>query len=69
MDHEQAALSKAEFAREIGVSRDSVDRAIRRGEIKAIRFGRLVRISRQELDRILAGGETHKATNGNGDAR
>jgi excisionase family DNA binding protein len=50
---DKAALSKAEFAERFGVSRDSVGRAIRRGEIKVIRFGRRILIPQTELTRLL----------------
>lgn len=35
------------------MSRRSVDRAIRRGDIAAVKIGGLVRISRREIDRLL----------------
>lgn len=59
MNTETAAsvFSKDEFAKELRVSRDSVDRAIRRGEIQVVRFGRRVLIPRSELERILTGNE------------
>jgi excisionase family DNA binding protein len=54
MDNEKKlALSKDEVAGCLGVSRDSVDRAIRRGEIRVIRFGRRILIPRGELERVL----------------
>jgi excisionase family DNA binding protein len=53
MDESRLSFSKQEVARRLGVSKDSVDRAIRRGEIKAIRFGRRVLIPKSSLDRLL----------------
>jgi excisionase family DNA binding protein len=50
---DKVAFSKDEFARSIGVSRDSVDRAIRRGELKSVSFGRRVLIPKSELTRLL----------------
>jgi excisionase family DNA binding protein len=50
---DKLAFSKDEVAESIGVSKDSVDRAIRRGELKSIRFGRRVLIPKSELTRLL----------------
>lgn len=55
MPQAAVVLSKAKFAQQLEVSPDSVDRAIKRGEIKVIRFGRRVLIPREELARILRG--------------
>jgi len=52
---EKVALSKAEFAEALGVSKDSVNRAIKRKEIYVINFGRRVLIDKRELARILGG--------------
>lgn len=60
-----AVFTKDEFAKALGVSRDSVHRAIHRGEIRAVRFGRRLLIPKTELERILAGNQEH----GNGDGR
>lgn len=51
----QAAVSRKQFARLLGVSVDSVIRGIARGDIKSIRFGRRVLIPRSELERLLQG--------------
>jgi excisionase family DNA binding protein len=53
MEAKKAAFSKAELAEQLGVSRDSVSRAIDRKEIKVIRFGRRVLIPQSELARVL----------------
>jgi excisionase family DNA binding protein len=55
MEENRVSLSRDEVAQRLGVSRDSVIRAIKRGEIKAVRFGRRVLIPRSELDRVLKG--------------
>lgn len=49
----RAAYSRDEFARRLGVSRDSITRAIARKKIKAVRFGRRVLIPASELERVL----------------
>jgi excisionase family DNA binding protein len=51
----RAALSKAEFAAKLGVSKDSVNRAILKNKIKIVRFGRRVLIPVSELSRIVGG--------------
>ena len=53
VQEERDAYSPTEVASRLGCSRRTVDRAIRRGEIRAVRIGGLVRISRREIDRIL----------------
>jgi excisionase family DNA binding protein len=53
MEENKACLSRDELARRLGVSRDSVIRAIQKGELKVVRFGRRVLIPRSELDRLL----------------
>jgi len=55
MQEDRLSFSKDEVARQLGVSRDSVTRAIQRGEIKPIHFGRRVLIPRSELERLLRG--------------
>lgn len=55
MEENRVSFSRDEVARQLGVSRDSVARAIRRGEIKVIHFGRRVLIPRSELERLLNG--------------
>ena len=47
------ASSISETAEKLGVSRDSVIRAIQRGDLKAIRFGKRVLVPTSELKRIL----------------
>ena len=54
MDLDRLAFSKEEVARRLGVSRDSVIRAIAKGNIKIIRFGRRVLIPASELARLVA---------------
>ena len=49
----RAALSKAEFAERLGVSKDSVTRAILKRKIKTVKFGRRVLIPVSELQRIV----------------
>jgi len=53
MEENKACISRDEMARRLGVSRDSVIRAIKKGELKIVRFGRRVLIPRSELDRLL----------------
>lgn len=51
-NEKRSALSKQELATRLGVSKDSVNRAILRGEIKIFRFGRRVLVPISELSRI-----------------
>ena len=53
MTDEKAAYSKAELATQLGVSKDSVNRAIKGGEIRIVRFGRRVLIPCDQLARLL----------------
>ncbi len=53
MEENKSCLSRDELARRLGVSRDSVIRAIKKGELKVVRFGRRVLIPQSELDRLL----------------
>ena len=46
---EPTTLSVDEYAALVGVSRDAVYDAVRRGEIRAVRVGRLIRIPRQPV--------------------
>jgi len=46
-------LNATEAAAIWGVSRDSVLRAIARGDLPAVRYGRTVRVSRSDLDAFL----------------
>lgn len=54
-NEKRATLSKAEFAARLGVSKDSVNRAILKNKIKVVRFGRRVLIPVSELSRIVEG--------------
>jgi excisionase family DNA binding protein len=54
MEEDRVTFSKDEVARRLGVSRDSVIRAIAKGNIKIIRFGRRVLIPQSELARLVA---------------
>ena len=54
MEENRVSFSRDEVARRLGVSRDSVIRAINRGEIKVLRLGRRVLIPQSELPRLLA---------------
>lgn len=51
----ELAMSVAEAARALGVSRDAVYELVRRGEMPHLRVGRRVIIPRQALERWLAG--------------
>ncbi len=53
MEEKRAALSKQEFAARLGVSKDSVNRAILKNKIRVIRFGRRVLIPAAELERLV----------------
>ena len=53
MERDRVAYSLNEVATQLGVSRDSVVRAISKGKIKVIRFGRRVLVPRAELERLL----------------
>lgn len=54
-ERDRAALSTQEFATRLGVSKDTVIRAIARKEIRAVKFGRRVLIPAAELERALRG--------------
>jgi excisionase family DNA binding protein len=54
-ERERAALSMQEFAAQLGVSKDTVIRAIARGEVKTVKFGRRVLVPMSELERTLRG--------------
>ena len=47
-------LSPTDAAEVLAVSRDSILRAIHRGDLKAVVYGRLVRIARADLDAFVA---------------
>lgn len=57
-----AWLSPTDAAAELACSRDSVLRAIARGDLPAMRYGRLVRIARDDLDAFLAAHRTAPPT-------
>jgi excisionase family DNA binding protein len=54
MSENRVALSKREVATRLGVSLDSVNRAIKKGEIRVINFGRRRLIPATELSRLIA---------------
>jgi len=56
MQEDRLAFSRDEVAKQLGVSRDSVIRAIAKGKIKIIRFGRRILIPKDEVERILQRG-------------
>lgn len=47
-------LSPVEVAARLGTSRNTVHRAIARGDLPAVRYGRLIRIKRTDFDAFLA---------------
>lgn len=47
-------LSPSQVADLLAISRDSVLRAVKRGDLEAVVYGRLVRIPRSSLDAFLA---------------
>lgn len=49
----KAAFSKKEYAHQLGVSLDSVNRMIKKGKIRIVNFGRRVLIPKEELERLL----------------
>ncbi|MBI4506414.1 MAG: excisionase family DNA-binding protein [Chloroflexi bacterium] len=49
-------MSVAEAARRLGVSRDTVERRIRAGGLRAVRLAGRVLIPAAEVDRLLADG-------------
>jgi excisionase family DNA binding protein len=53
MNDPKVSFSKNEFARQLNVSRDSVDRRIKEGRLRVFRFGRRVLIPGSELERLL----------------
>ena len=57
-----AYLSPAEAADLLAVSRDSVLRAIKRGDLPALTYGRLVRISRDDLEAFIAAHSSKQPT-------
>jgi excisionase family DNA binding protein len=56
---ERLAFSIAEVAEQVGVSKDTVRRAIKKGHLPIRKIGHLVRIDRQDRDEwLLAGRRT-----------
>jgi excisionase family DNA binding protein len=53
MDATEQLHTVPEVARELRVSRESVYRAIRRGELEVVRFGGVIRVPSKTLDRLL----------------
>lgn len=57
-------LTSAEVAEQLACSDESVRRAIKRGDLRAMKYGRLLRIPQSELDRFIAahmtGGEARR---------
>lgn len=49
-----AHLTVADAAAELACGIDTIHRAIRRGDLTALRYGRLVRIARADFDAFLA---------------
>lgn len=52
---ESVALRRAEVARELGISLDTVDRMILDGRLRCIRSGRIVLVPRAAVLALLAG--------------
>ncbi len=50
----KAVFSKKEFAQQLGVSLDTINRMIKKGEIRVVNFGRRRLIPASELPRVLA---------------
>ncbi len=53
-DPQRLALSRADVAKQLGLSVGTVDNLIRSGELPAFRIGSSVRIPADELEKILA---------------
>lgn len=52
---EQRLLRLREAAKYLGLDPSTVFRAIKRGEIPAVRIGRALRVDIKDLDRLIAG--------------
>jgi excisionase family DNA binding protein len=52
MDEQEQLRTVPEVARELRVSRETVYRAIRKGELEAVRFGSIIRVRSDTLERI-----------------
>ena len=66
IDQEQAPMGThdmmatiATASQQLGVSHDTIERGIRRGSIKAVRFGRAIRIPVPEVERLKREGLTY----------
>lgn len=67
-------LDARAFGQLLDLNRESVYRAVERGELQAVRIGRALRIPRSQLDRLLTGSqgrrrissELHSAESGSG---
>jgi excisionase family DNA binding protein len=53
MDEPERLRTVPEVARELRVDRETVYRAIRRGELEVVRFGGVIRVPSKTLDRLL----------------
>lgn len=54
-------LDPKSFGRLLDLNRESIYRAISRGDLLAVKIGGAIRLPRIQLDALLAGGETHEA--------
>lgn len=61
-DERPATMSITEAAALIGISYMSLSRAIKRGDIPAIRIGQRTQIPRHIVDRLIADGNTKAAS-------
>lgn len=52
-----STLTIAQAAERLGICRESVYRAVRRGEIPVIRIGKLLLVPREPFERLLRGEE------------
>ena len=54
-------LDPRAFGELLDLNRESVYKAIERGELQAVRVGRAIRLPRSQLEDLLAGGEEHES--------
>jgi excisionase family DNA binding protein len=54
-------LDPRAFGQLLDLNRESIYRAISRGELEAVRVGRAIRLPRSQLDNLLADGEEHQS--------
>ena len=59
---QQATMTIAETAAVLGISASTIERAVRRGELTAIRIGKRIQIPRHIVERLLADGNTRAAS-------